>query len=272
MANIKHYHHHYHFSYTTSLKRHFTASLVVLILLSFLLFFAFRFLTPARPLINLNQISIMTLLAASFATFYRLTIAYVFALICSIPLALLITSSPKLEKILLPFFDVLQSIPALAFFPVIVLVFIKANFFDGAAIFILFLSMLWNLVFSMIGGLKTIPADIKSAAFVFKATGLKKLVFITLPAIFPYIITGSLLAWAQGWNVIIVAEVLHNYIPGGNTSYDLFGLGSLLVNASYQGQTAVFLSTILVMVILITLLNFFIWQKLLHFVERYKFD
>lgn len=272
MATVRHYHHHYHFSYNTSLKRHFTAVLVVLLLLFFLLFFAFRFLTPTRPLLNLDQLSMGDLLTATFLTSYRLALAYVVALVASIPLALLITSTPKIEKILLPFFDVLQSIPVLAFFPIIVLVFIKANFFDGAAIFILFLAMLWNLVFSMIGGLKTIPADIESTAAVFKATGFKKLMNITLPAILPFIITGSLLAWAQGWNIIIVAEVLHNYIPGGTPSQDLFGLGSLLVSASALGKNSVFLASIITMIILITLLNFFVWQKLLHFAERYKFD
>ncbi len=272
MALVRHYHHHYHFSYNTSLKRHFTAVLVVLLLLFFLLFFAFRFLTPTKPLINLDQLSALILLEATFATFFRLTLAYILALAAAIPLAMLITSTPKLEKILLPFFDILQSVPALAFFPIIVLVFIKANLFDGAAIFILFLSMLWNLVFSMIGGLKQIPSDIESAASVFKATGFKKLTNITLPAIFPYISTGSLLAWAQGWNVIIVAEVLHNYIPNSNSSYDLYGLGSLLVNASYQGKNSVFLAAILVMIILIVVLDFLVWQKLLHFVERYRFD
>ncbi len=272
MATVRHYHHHYHFSYPTPLKRHFTSVLAVLLLLFFLLFFAFRFLAPARPLLNLDQLSLVDLLAATFVTFYRLAFAYILAITASVPLALLITSSPKLERILLPFFDILQSIPALAFFPIIVLIFIKIQFFDGAAIFIIFLSMLWNLVFSEIGGLKTIPQDIESTAKVFKATGLKKLRNITLPAIFPYIITGSLLAWAQGWNVIIVAEVLHNYIPNGTSSSDLFGLGSLLVNASYLGKNSVFLATISIMVILITVINFFVWQKLLHFVERYKFD
>lgn len=272
MVPVRHYHHHYHFSYTTSLKRHFSSVLLVLLILLFLLFSAFKFLAPTHPLINLDQVSSVDLLTAIFVTFYRLMLAYIFALVVAIPLALLITIRPRAERILLPIFDTLQSIPVLAFFPIIVLVFIKVNFFDGAAILILFLSMLWNLVFSMIGGLKTVPADIGSAAAVFKAKGFSKLTNITLPAIFPYIITGSLLAWAQGWNVIIVAEVLHNYIPGSSASYDLYGLGSLLVNASYQGKNSIFLAAILVMVILIVLLDFFVWQKLLHFVERYKFD
>lgn len=272
MVAHRHYHHHYYFYHNITLKRHLSSFLFVLLLLVFLLFSAFKFVAPTKPLINLEQISAFDLFTAIFVTFYRLIVAYLFAIVIAIPLAILITVNSRLERILLPVFDILQSIPALAFFPIIVLVFIKANLFDGAAIFILFLSMLWNLVFSMVGGLKTIPADIESAASVFKATGFKKITNISLPAIFPYMVTGSLLAWAQGWNVIIVAEVLHNYIPGSTSAYDLYGLGSLLVNASYQGKNSVFLAAILVMIILIVLLDFFVWQRLLRFVERYKFD
>lgn len=272
MATVRHYHHHYHFSYNTSLRRHFGSVIVILSVLTLILLTAFSFIAPHRPLINLDQLSFWDLGQASFATFYRLSVAYVLALVCAIPLALLITSTPKVEKYLLPLFDVLQSIPVLAFFPLVVLVFIKIQFFDGAAIFVLFMAMLWNLVFSMVGGLKTIPEDIESAAKVFGAKGWNKLRYITLPAVFPYLTTGSLLAWAQGWNVIIVAEVLHNYIPGGTSDQDLIGLGSLLVNASYLGKNLVFLAALTVVVVLIALMNFFVWQKLLHLAERYKFD
>ncbi len=269
---VRHYHHHYHFSYTTSIKRHFTSVILVSIVLTLIFLFIFRFIAPQKPLINLDQLSVYDLFWASFSTFFRLIVAYALALVFSIPLSLFITYSQRLEKFLLPFFDVLQSIPVLAFFPVVVLAFIKLQFFEGAAIFVLFMAMLWNLVFSMIGGLKTIPADIESAAKVFGAKGFRKLYQISLPAIFPYITTGSLLAWAQGWNIIIVAEVLHNYIPKGTSTQDLPGLGTLLVNASYMGKNSVFLASLIVMVFLIALLNFFVWQKLLHLSERYKFD
>ena len=173
---------------------------------------------------------------------------------------------------MLPISDIIQSVPVLAFFPVIVIAFIRLHAIEGAVIFILFMAMLWNLVFSMIGGLKTIPEDILSAAKIFGLKGFKKLWYITIPSIFPYIITGSLLAWAQGWSLLIVAEALHSYIPGGNLNQDPLGLGSLLVNAFYNGQNAVFIASLTVMIILITLINFFVWQKLLHMAERYKFD
>lgn len=268
---IRHYHNHYRFSYVTSFRRHFSSVLIVLLALIAIFFIISYSVTP-KNVVNLSQISLYTVVLASFNTLFRLSIAYILSLLVAIPLALLITSTPKVEKILLPVSDVIQSVPILAFFPMIVLLFVKFKFFDGAAIFILFMAMLWNIVFAMVGGFKTIPQDVESATFIFKAKGFKKLWFVTLPSVFPSIITGSFLAWAQGWNISIVAEALHNYIPNGTPSQDLFGLGSLLVNSLSQGRNSVFFATLSFMIILISTMNFFIWQKLLHMAERYKFD
>lgn len=267
---VKHYHHHYHFSYTTSFKRHFTSIIFVILTLVIIILGLSRIIAPGN-ITNLNELSASDLIMATLSTLFRLSVAYVLALVSAVPLALLVTSTPRMEKILLPVFDIVQSVPVLAFFPIIVLTFIKLNFFDGAAIFILFMAMVWNLVFTMIGGIKTIPDEITLAAAAFKAVGWKKLWNVTLPSILPYIVTGSLLAWAQGWNIMIVAEVLHTYIPRGNVSDDLLGLGSLMVNAIALGQTSIFLATLAVVVILIGVMNFFIWQKLLHLTQRYKF-
>jgi NitT/TauT family transport system permease protein len=268
---IRHYHHHYHFSYLTSKKRHFSSVLIVIAILTVIFLALFNFVTPQRSL-NLGQLSPTVILLASFNTLFRLLISYVFALIFSVPIALWITKSERTERILLPITDIIQSVPVLAFFPIVVLAFIKLHATEGAVIFILFMAMLWNLVFSMIGGLKTIPKDLLDAAKVFEIKGFNKLRYITIPAIFPYIITGSLLAWAQGWSLLIVAEALHSYIPGGTVGNDPLGLGSLLVNSFYQGQNAVFLGSLIAMIVLITLINFFVWQKLLHLAERFKFD
>ena len=219
-----------------------------------------------------DTISFSTILAAAFATCVRLTIAYICAVVVAIPLAILVTYNSLFEAILLPVFDILESVPILALFPVIIMLFINYNFLNGAAIFILFLSMLWNLVFTIVGGLKIIPKDIMYAAHVF---GIRRMAFlrrVILPAIVPQLVTGSILAVAQGWNLIIVAEVLHTYIPGGTSAQDLFGIGSILVDAAAHAQNGVFVSCVFVMVLLIGLLNFFVWQKLLKYSQRYRFE
>lgn len=261
---------HYHFSYATSFAKHYTTIVGVLVFITLLLLILFPLFVHPRPE-QFNTISLYGLLSLSIATLVRLLIAYIFSLIVAVPLALTI-NIPGLEKILLPFFDVIESIPVLAFFPFVVLVFIKFHMTEGAAIFILFMAMVWNIVFSAIGGLKSIPKEINEAAFVFKAKGWRKLFLVTLPAIFPYLLTGSMLAWAQGWNIIIVAEVLHTYIPGGTPQQDLRGLGSLLVNATYHANNALFISGLVIMILLIATINFFVWQRLLRYAERFRFE
>jgi len=66
--------------------------------------------------------------------------------------------------------------------------------------------------------------------------------------------------------------VLHTYIPGGTTSQDLLGLGSLLVDANAQGRNGVFLAALTAMILLVTLLNLAVWQPLLHLSQRFRFD
>ena len=117
-----------------------------------------------------------------------------------------------------------------------------------------------------------IPNDIKWAARVFNIRKGSFLRYVLIPVVFSYIVTGSLLAWAQGWNIIIVAEVLHMYIPMGTANQDLFGIGSVLVHTVASGDTGTFVAALLVMVLGIAVLNLFVWQKLLNYAERFKFE
>lgn len=272
--NRKHIHHyarHFGFSYPTSFWQRLYSILAAPLIFIAVLVLVLK-LFPAISAVSLQTISLTYLIRALAATFFRLLAAYVLALVFSVPLALLVNRSAFAERLLLPLFDIVQSIPVLAFFPVVVLFFVNSHFLNGAAVFIIFLSMLWNIVFCLVGGLKVIPSDIKSAAYVFKVRGLDFVRRILLPASVPYLVTGSLLAWAQGWNIIIVAEVLHTYIPGGTPSQDLFGIGSVLVNAASSGQNLIFFGAILTMTAAIAFLNFFVWQKLLRYAEQYKFE
>ena len=209
---------------------------------------------------------------AFFATLMRLGIAYALAVCVAILLVALSRRGPFAEKALLPFFDVMQSIPVLAFFPLIAGIFLRFGFTDAAAIFVLFLVMLWNIVFSLVAGLTAIPRDILWAAKVFGVQGFAYARRVILPAVTPSLVSGSLLAWAQGWNIIIVAEVLHTYIPFGTGTDDLYGIGSILVNSVAAGDTATFASAIVFLVGGIALMNFFVWQRLLNHAEKYRFE
>lgn len=264
-------HHHFVLSYPVSFpQRLYTLILGPLAIVALIYLIARFFPFIAAP--SGQPISFQLILVAALETSTRLAIAYILAVVCAIPLAILATYNSTAEAILLPVFDILESVPILALFPVIIMLFINFNFLNGAAIFILFLSMLWNIVFTLVGGLKIIPKDIVSAAQIFGIKGFAYFRRVLLPAIVPQLVTGSILAVAQGWNLIIVAEVLRTYIPGGTAAQDLFGVGSILVDAAANSQTMMFIQAVLVMVVIIGLFNFFVWQKLLHYAQKFRFD
>ena len=215
---------------------------------------------------------LLIVMVALGTSFLRLIVAYIFSLIIGVSLGLLTERSKKIEGILLPIFDVLESMPILAFFPVIIILFLKADFLEGAAIFIIFFSMVWNIAFSVVGGLRQTPADIIAVGTIFGMRPIQKLQKLLLPAIFPSMLTGSILAVAQGWNVLIVAEALHAYSPQSAQAHDLFGIGSMLVGASLDGNTSLLIFAMGVLVVAIALVNIFLWQPLLAYAERYKFE
>jgi len=271
-VKVRRYPHYHHKPlYETTLSHYLVSIAVATGLAMGLTALLVHFVHPHNSF-DINRISFGVILQGTLNTFYRMALAFILSLIVSVPLALFIASTPRIQTIFLPIADILQSVPALAFFPVVVTFFVAKNAFELAAVFVILLSMVWNIVFPVIGGLQTIPDDIKSAAFVFNVRGVRKFWNITLPALFPFIVTGSLLAWAQGWTIVIVAEVLHTYIPNGNASQDLLGLGSLLVDSNAQGRNGVFLATLTAMILLVALLNFVVWQPLLRLSQRFRFD
>ena len=266
-----HVHHHY-LSYPITMRERIYGivlgplAVVIFVYLLVHLFPALAAQAAGEP------VSYQTIIIATFYTCVRLAIAYVLAVAVALPLAFLVTENVTIEALLLPVFDIFESVPILALFPVVIMLFIQFNFLNGAAIFILFLTMLWNIVFTVVGGLKLIPQDIISAARIFGIKGFGLVRRVSLPAIVPQLVTGSILAVAQGWNLIIVAEVLHTYIPGGTSAQDLFGIGSILVDAAAHAQNEVFLASVAAMVAVIALLNFFVWQRLLHYAQRFRFE
>jgi NitT/TauT family transport system permease protein len=232
---------------------------------------AFLFKLIGHPPV-VSALSVPQLLLAVYFTLARLGLAYALAVVCAIPIALLIEYNRTFETILLPISDVLESIPNLAILPALVVIFGKFGFLDGAAITILFLNMVWSLVFAIVGGLQVIPKDVVFAARVFGLSGFSLTKRLTLPAIFPQFVTGSILSVAAGWNIIIVAEALHVYIPGGSSAQDLYGIGSVLVATSAAGQSGQYLVAFGIMIVVIALFNFFVWQRLLHYSQKFRFE
>ncbi|OIP78844.1 MAG: hypothetical protein CO002_01605 [Candidatus Portnoybacteria bacterium CG_4_8_14_3_um_filter_44_10] len=211
-----------------------------------------------------------TVLWATGLSVVRILVSYLICLFAGIVVAIWLASSAKAERIAVPIFDLVQNIPPLAFYPIAILVFMKANLIEGSAIFVLVTVMLWPLLFGLIGAAKQIPLDIKYAARIFGAKGSKYIRYVILPAVFPAVVTSSIVSWGIGWNLLVVAE----WIRYGQTDIRLQGVGGLLNEATASGTVDVVLFTTAVVMILVvvSLLHVFIWRPLLRKSENYKFD
>ena len=263
------YSHHGRHKHPTTLWHRMATGLVLPLLLVLV---ASTVVTGALTVPHEYALRAGTLLLALGFTLLRLLVAYALCLLIGIPLGFLAESDHRVESVLLPIYDVLESIPVLAFFPIIIIFFVSSGWLQGAALFILFFSMVWNIIFSTIGGLKVIPRNVRAAGKVFGLTAWQRFILVELPALFPSLVTGSILALAAGWNIMIVAEGLKAYAPQSTGAHDLFGIGSILVTASRSGDAEALVWALFFLIAAIALINIAVWQPLLARAERYKFE
>lgn len=269
--DAKHTRHHHHGFRSAVAAPHVHWVILLPLLVIAGLFVAFWL--SGRPVaLDIHALSPSLISSALLLSLARIGIGYGLSILVAVPLALLVVYNSVTEKIFLPLFDILESIPVLAFFPLLIVFFVNTGFLNTAAVVLLFLSMVWNVLFSLIGGLKLIPTEIKSVAQVLHFKKGNYFSWVLLPALVPSLVTGSIIAVAEGWNVIIVAEVLHTYIPNGTPASDLLGIGNLLVQASAAGDYGTLMYLLAILTIVIGLINFFVWQKLLHYAERFRFE
>ncbi len=241
-----------------------------LILISVLAYIAYTFIVSITKMLhNLPDEAYSIPLAIAYS-FLRLSVAYVICILWTIPAAVYIARNKKASSYLMPIMEVAASIPAIALFPAMVVIFIRYGSLEIAAIILILLGMQWYLLFNLIAGVKSIPKDVDTVAASFGIKGKLYWKKVLLPAMFPSFVTGSITAWGGGWNTLIVAE----FIVFKGQEYHLFGIGYLLDRATFQSpDSSMVLLSVLSMAVTIIFLNRLIWQPMYRkALAKYKFD
>jgi NitT/TauT family transport system permease protein len=209
---------------------------------------------------------------ALLASTARLILALLISLIWTLPIVLYSWNKPKLRQTLMTFAQIGASLPAIALFPLIILIFVRrfGGGMEFASILLLLTGMQWYVLFNGLGGVSLISNDL---AEVSRSLGLSRLQTwkrLVLPAIHPALITGAITAWGGGWNALVVAE----YVPYKDQVLSVQGIGSLLSRAVYQlGDSRAISFCIAAMVGWILIINLLVWRPLYQAAsERYKFD
>lgn len=195
---------------------------------------------------------------ALFYSFLRLLLAYAISIAWTLPVAALISRSPRWSRMLLPIAEILASVPATAFFPLIVVLVLRQGANSNLPSVLLVLTgMQWYLLFNLIGGIQNIPADMREVAQALRLRGWRYMRRVLIPAVIPSLITGSITAWGGGWNALVLSE----FVKYGEQTYGVTGIGAMLVRANDSGNIQMVLATVLSMVIVVTSLNRFFWRR-----------
>ena len=199
-------------------------------------------------------------------SFLRINVAYLLALLWIIPVALWASDHPRGARMLSTVAQVGASIPATAFFPLLVALLVgRLGGMEAISVLLALTGMQWYLLFNMLSGVQRVPNDLRESL---RSLGLSRREIhrqLVLPACMPSLVTGSLVAWGGTWNALILSE----YVTYRGEVYQVAGLGAMLNRATFQtgDRTVLFLSLALLVVTVVTF-NRVVWDRLYRHVQR----
>jgi nitrate/nitrite transport system permease protein len=139
------------------------------------------------------------------ASLQRVAFGYTLSAIAGVLLGTLVGQSTWAMRGLDPIFQVLRTVPPLAWLPLSL-----AAFRNGqpSAIFVIFITAIWPIIINTAVGIRNIPQDYRNVAKVLRLNQIEFFFKIMVPAAAPYIFTGLRIGIGLSWLAIVAAEML----------------------------------------------------------------
>ena len=210
------------------------------------------------------------LLEGAAATFLRVNAALTISALWTIPVGVAIGFNPKLARIVQPVAQVLASVPATAFFPILLIGLVKIGGGLGiGSIALMLLGTQWYILFNVIAGAMSIPSDLREVSSLFHFTRWQRWTKLILPGIFPYLITGMVTASGGAWNASVFAEYSHV----ADQTLQTVGLGAQIDAATDTGRFPILLLATIFISLMVVTMNRLVWRRLYRLAEtRYKLE
>ena len=134
-----------------------------------------------------------------------------------------------------PVFQVLRTIPPLAWLPLSL-----AAFRDGqpSAIFVIFITSVWPILINTSVGIRNIPQDYRNVAKVLRLSPIEFFARIMVPATVPHMFTGLRIGIGLSWLAIVAAEMLIGGVGIGFFIWDAWNsslISDIIVALVYVG-------------------------------------
>jgi NitT/TauT family transport system permease protein len=210
------------------------------------------------------------LLEGAGATFLRVNAALLISAAWTIPVGVAIGLNPRLARIVQPVAQILASVPATAFFPILLIGLIKIGGGLGiGSVALMLLGTQWYILFNVIAGAISIPTDLREVASLFHFTRWQRWTRLILPGIFPYLITGMITASGGAWNASVMAE----YSQVRGHTLETIGLGAQIDAATASGRFPILLLATIMISLMVVTMNRLVWRRLYRLAEtRYKLE
>lgn len=205
------------------------------------------------------------------ASFLRVAAAVLLGAAWTLPVGIMIGRNARWAQRLQPIIQVMASFPAPMVFPIVtgLLVLLGIPFTIGCTALLL-LGAQWYILFNVIAGAMAIPGELKEVSSVYRSSRWQVWTRLYLPSVFPYLITGLVTAAGGAWNATIVSEYVQ--LPHGGLKI-AFGLGSLISEATTDGNYPLLAAGVVIMAFSVVMLNRLIWKRLYHLAEnRYSLN
>jgi NitT/TauT family transport system permease protein len=214
----------------------------------------------------------LLILEATGETFLRLWILMLASVLIAIVFGILVARVRIAELILIPIVDVLEAIPVISFFP-IVLVFFLVDIggpvgTDLAVDVLIITALVWNIIIGVYQAVSHIPQELLESTFAFKMTFWKRIRYLYIPASYQKIVANIMPSFASGLFYITLSEV----IQLGPHNFHVFGIGEVAIILADQNNIFGTIVLILVLVFAIVLNFLYIINPLIKSAERYTFE
>jgi NitT/TauT family transport system permease protein len=210
------------------------------------------------------------LLEGAAATFLRVNASLLISAAWTIPVGVAIGFNPRLARIIQPLAQIMASIPATAFFPILLIGLVEIGGGLGiGSVALMLLGTQWYILFNVIAGAISIPADLREVASLYRFTRWQRWTRLILPGIFPYLITGMITASGGAWNASVMAEYSHVK----DRTLETIGLGAQIDAATDSGRFPILLLATIMISLMVVTMNRLVWRRLYRLAEtRYKLE
>jgi nitrate/nitrite transport system permease protein len=170
-------------------------------------------------------------------------VAYGFGLaaIAGVVIGAVIGQSVWVMRGLDPIFQVLRTVPPLAWLPISLAAFMDSR---PSAIFVIFITAIWPVIINTAVGIRNIPQDYRNVARVLRLNQIEFFFKVMVPAAAPYIFSGLRIGMGLSWLAIVAAEMLTGGVGIGFFIWDAWNssrLTDIIVALVYIGLVGFFL-------------------------------